>query len=634
MAGHRLSTVITILAVVMLLPVYTGAVATLNEDGGRPREGPPAPELLSPANDSWVTELPMVLSWNYSYNGLQINEVSFAIQIDNNPDFESPEVYTGLGSDIFSFSPTSELSMSGTYFWHVMAKNITSNETSSSETRAFNLDLGSPDIQSAFIDGIHGYTSDRNITVTIRARDFSGVDSMRYSFDKSNWTDWVPYAEKLAVILGPVDGKWTVYVQVRDRFGKWAQSSPMRIILDTLVPIGNITINNGTMYATSPWVLLDLPANDTNGIRDMMIANYPYFNGTGWLKYNPKFNWTLPPGDGWKTVYAKFRDPAGWESAVASASIMLDTFWPYAAFAINSGAAYTNTTNVTLQMSAGNPDDIDSLVLSDSESLAGSAWQPFAPSINHVLLPGDGPKNIHIKVRDSAGNEGPVVNASILLDTTPPFTIIGTLNTISENLSFPVSWSGADGGSGVDHFDVEYREELGPWTVWLNRTTATRAVFTGKDGSSYSFRVRAKDRAGNIEPFAEQVDNEVRIQLPLPTVDIQWPLAGATLQGVFTATGSASHPMPGIGIDRIDVRIDNGSWSPANGTSSWSYQLDPTELESGRHSLDVRSYDGTKYSPTASRLFYVEDRTPGASAENKYPYPIWRWHWSSFLSLV
>jgi len=96
------------------------------------------------------------------------------------------------------------------------------------------------------------------------------------------------------------------------------------IKLDKNPPTGTITINNETASTSSPAVTLKLSVNDTSGIDQMRFSN----NGTDWTPwetYATSKNWTLPSGDGEKTVYVQFKDNAGWVSSNYSATILLDT---------------------------------------------------------------------------------------------------------------------------------------------------------------------------------------------------------------------------------------------------------------------------------------------------------------------
>ena len=75
------------------------------------------------------------------------------------------------------------------------------------------------------------------------------------------------------------------------------------------------------------------------------------------------------------------------------------------------------------------------------------------------------------------------------------------LSTVSD-IPFLLSWSGTDEDSGVGSYDVQVREGYeGLWTNFLLKTTETSASFTGSHGQTYFFRVRARKRMGNLEPY-------------------------------------------------------------------------------------------------------------------------------------
>ena len=66
-----------------------------------------------------------------------------------------------------------------------------------------------------------------------------------------------------------------------------------------------------------------------------------------------------------------------------------------------------------------------------------------------------------------------------------------------------VQWSGADRRlvtltAGVASYDIERRRAGGSWTTVRSRVTGTGASVTGTRGVRYQFRVRARDRAGNV----------------------------------------------------------------------------------------------------------------------------------------
>ena len=88
------------------------------------------------------------------------------------------------------------------------------------------------------------------------------------------------------------------------------------------------------------------------------------------------------------------------------------------------------------------------------------------------------------------------------LDSTAPQSQITALPTVS-GIPFSLTWSGTDEVSGLDSYDVQVREGYeGVWTDFLLNTTETSASFTGSHGQTYFFRVRARDRIGNLEPYS------------------------------------------------------------------------------------------------------------------------------------
>lgn len=100
-------------------------------------------------------------------------------------------------------------------------------------------------------------------------------------------------------------------------------------------------------------------------------------------------------------------------------------------------------------------------------------------------------------------------------DTHPPATSIAGLPATSP-VSFPVSWTAGDLGSGLARNALYYQKDDGPWLLWWsglpqgNRLSAAGTQqFNGEPGHRYRFAVMALDRAGNI-PGAPVAQAETR----------------------------------------------------------------------------------------------------------------------------
>lgn len=63
-------------------------------------------------------------------------------------------------------------------------------------------------------------------------------------------------------------------------------------------------------------------------------------------------------------------------------------------------------------------------------------------------------------------------------------------------------------------------------------------------------------------------------------------------------------------VASVSVKIDDGAWQDATGTTSWSYAWDTTAFDNGNHTFTARSYDGEDYSAVASVTVTVFNNHP------------------------
>ncbi|MBS2021906.1 MAG: carboxypeptidase regulatory-like domain-containing protein, partial [Deltaproteobacteria bacterium] len=191
--------------------------------------------------------------------------------------------------------------------------------------------------------------------------DFSAPQTLAFNLTQT-WTLDAP----------GTDGTKTVYLRLIDRAGNVGDITPVQILLDTIKPQNpSITLQgsagSGAGLTTTPVITVTLSATDANAgtnSKNLLIklANDSGFVGAQYQPFAPTVTWFLTPGDGAKTVFAQFADPAGNESLVVQASITLDTSPPAApAIAITeldsrSTNGYTNSRAVKLTLSStGSP---------------------------------------------------------------------------------------------------------------------------------------------------------------------------------------------------------------------------------------------------------------------------------------
>ena len=105
-------------------------------------------------------------------------------------------------------------------------------------------------------------------------------------------------------------------------------------------------------------------------------------------------------------------------------------------------------------------------------------------------------------------------------DLAAPSSVVNPLPAESPG-PFTVSWNGSDNLSGIGSFDVQVRDGSGgTWTNWQTGTTATSAAYPGVGGHTYYFRVRARDKSGNVEAWLATPDTSTTVEALPPVVNI------------------------------------------------------------------------------------------------------------------
>jgi hypothetical protein len=100
-------------------------------------------------------------------------------------------------------------------------------------------------------------------------------------------------------------------------------------------------------------------------------------------------------------------------------------------------------------------------------------------------------------------------------DPNPPSAWITSLPAKSDCF-VPVEWTGDDGtGSGIASFDVQVQINGGSWTNWLAATPQDFGFYVGKDGQNLGFRVRARDKVGNVGDFSAPDTTQVDCTGPI-----------------------------------------------------------------------------------------------------------------------
>jgi len=149
-------------------------------------------------------------------------------------------------------------------------------------------------------------------------------------------------------------------------------------------------------------------------------------------------------------------------------------------------------------------------------------------------------------------------------DTVPPTARVQALAPYQDTAQFTVRWSGSDepGGSGLATYDVQVRTgPNGGWVDLLATTTLTQTTVNGLDGQTYAFRVRARDRAGNLGAYPAAPDTLTTVATRPPALLIRSPANGAHVPpGALTVSG-ASDPGALVLVNGAAATVDpNGAF--------------------------------------------------------------------------
>jgi hypothetical protein len=430
------------------------------------------------------------------------------------------------------------------------------------------LDTAAP-AGSISINGGDDYATSTSATLSLSADDeTSGVDDMRFSNNGTSWSGWEAYAGSRTWTLPSGDGDKTVYVQYRDQVGHVSSTYSDSIILDTVAPTGSILIDGGATYATSTSVELTLSASDAgSGVDGMRFSDDGSF-WSGWEAYAGSESWTLPSGDGSKTVYVQYRDHVGRVSSVYSDSIVLDTAAPVGSISINGGDDYATSTSATLSLSASEgTSGVDDMRFS-SNGTSWSAWEPYDTDKAWTLPSGDGSRMVYVQYRDRAGNVSSTYSDSIILDTVAPVgsILINGGDTYATSAAVTLSLSASDGTSGVD--DMRFSNNGTSWSGWDPYDMDKGWTLALGDGSKMVY-VQYRDRAGNV---SSMYGDGIILDTAAPAGSIL--LEGGATYATSTAvelTLSASDGTSGVD----DMRFSNNgtswsAWEAYAGSKAWA----------------------------------------------------------------
>jgi Carboxypeptidase regulatory-like domain/Chitobiase/beta-hexosaminidase C-terminal domain len=383
--------------------------------------------------------------------------------------------------------------------------------------------------------------------------------------------------------------------------------------IDITPPGGTFFINSGAYYANSSTVTLSPSCMDLqSSCISMQFSN----DGVFWpppISYSATTSWTIPGGNGLKTVYARYMDSWGnWSNSLIS-SITLDISPPAGGITVNSGDSLTNSRNVTLNLTCSDIGGSGCVQMQFSND--GIIWEN---SVNNTSYPAlsfwqlaagaDGNRNVYARFKDAAGNQSVPVMASTTLDTTPP-GIPAVTGTTPTNTLTP-TWNWTSGGGGIT-LTPSYRYKLDDPTMTsptvTSSTSFTSATLTP---GTHTLFVQEQDAAGN---WSAAGSFAIVIDTTAPNAPV---VSGSSLSNNSRPTWTWASGGGG-GNDVYRARVDNSDLSTGAFTPTGTSHSPATALNEGNHTLYVQERDAAgNWSTSGSYTTTVDSTAPTTSVSS------------------
>jgi alpha-tubulin suppressor-like RCC1 family protein len=248
----------------------------------------------------------------------------------------------------------------------------------------------------------------------------------------------------------PISDTRYVFARIKNNLGTWSSALMDSIVLDENTPNGGIVINSGAPYTNSASLNLTLTCTDpTSGCADMCISNGA--TCSAWEKFSTtKNNWSVPTGDGAKTVSAWFRDAAGNQTPPSQQfqrTITLDQSGPSGSVSVTTATpGFIASPNVALTLTCNDGtggSGCAQMQFSNNSSTWTTPPVAFSTSavwnLNDTGYGGtstDGDKSVYIRLIDSVGNPSTIQSVAVKLDSVAPTGSL-TFNSITSYTTQP-----------------------------------------------------------------------------------------------------------------------------------------------------------------------------------------------------
>ena len=194
-------------------------------------------------------------------------------------------------------------------------------------------------------------------------------------------------------------------------------------------------------------------------------------------------------------------DAAGNGNTVSTSTdktVLYDANKPTGTISINNGAAYTTSSNVTLNLTATDGAGGSGVAWMQFRNYGGTwtGWESYAATKAWTLAAGEGIRQVFVQFKDKAGLASGGYSDTIVVDTAKPTGTIkinnGAVGTPSGDVTLNLT---ADDGAGSGVALMRFRNYGGTWTGWEPYATTKAWTLAAGEGIRQVF-VQFKDKAG------------------------------------------------------------------------------------------------------------------------------------------
>lgn len=235
----------------------------------------------------------------------------------------------------------------------------------------------------------------------------------------------------------------------------------------------------------------------------------------------------------------------------------------------------------------------------------GGSWEACASDV--PLVAPDGDVELRVRAVDRAGNEDlSPVSRNFILDSTAPSTTIDS-GPIDGSRTKTIDPTFAFSSSEPDEATFECKVDDGEWAA------CDSGEFTADDLSDgeHTFKVRAIDKAGNVDPTGDSSTFTVDTVKPIVTISTVNPVEGAQTNGTQPAFEFTSDKAASVFECRfLEGDDDSATWEVcATGVQP------AAPLADGEWTFQVNGIDdvGNVSTEPASRSFVVDTAAPTTS---------------------